>query len=354
MDLNKILTLSLITLSCLGLTGCGEEPMPKHQCRLFDVEGKAATCVDEGILAHKHCIYCNKRFVDGIEIEEYLIPVDKNNHASLIDVAEVPAKCNEGGIKAHKECEDCHAILLDGAIVDETALLIPSLSGGHSFKQDNICANCDAYQIVHDGKTYVCDAETRKTFVSNTFAAAHPAGTKTSAFDAGFATRMTFATQGSNNVKVVNDGESWNITDSSSSAISNFTRFALGTEENKAYKGKAIVSFDVEMNMDFTMARFGLRVVDVTATDVYKASQPLLYGNNTNEESNSNRTVKKGDVYRFTYAIETTDENQFLQIWTCVNTKSIDVSIKNMYIFMLDEGEATTPTNSSLMFGKIN
>ena len=355
MDIKKILTLSIITLSCLGLTGCGDEPTLKHECRLFDVEGKAATCVNEGVIAHQHCIYCNKRFVDGVEIKEYLLPIDKNNHAHLIDVAEIPAKCNEGGVKAHKQCEDCNTLILDGAPVEESSLVIPSLNGGHSFKTDNICENCDAYQIVHDGHTYVCDAETRRTFVSNTFAAAHPAGTKTDAFAAGFATRMTFATQGSNSVKVVNDGDSWTITDTvSTGAASGFTRFALADSDNKAYVGKAVVSFDIVMNADITMSRFGLRVVDATATDTYKATQPLLYGNNANEENNANRTVKKGDVYRFTYAIETTQEDQFVQLWTCAGGKSLNITVKNLYVFMEGAGSATTPTGTSLGFAKIN
>ena len=355
MNIKRILTLSLITLSCLGLSGCGEEVGPKHECRLFDVEGKAATCVSEGIVAHKHCIYCNKRFVDGKEIEEYLIPIDANNHVNLKDVAEVPAKCNEGGIKAHKECEDCEALILDGVSVDEKALEIPSLNGGHSFKEDNICANCDAYQIIHEGNTYVCDAETRRTFVSNTFAAAHPSATKADAFAAGFATRMTFASQGSNAIKVQNDGDNWTITDSVNSGTANtFTRFALADKDNKAYKGKAIVSFDIVMNADFPMARFGLRVVDETATDNFKATQDLLYGNNANEENNANRTANTGDVYRFTYAIETTAENQIVQIWACSATKSLNVTIRNLYVFMPGGGEATTPTGSSLGFTKIN
>ena len=355
MKIRNILTLSLIAFSVLGLSGCGGEQEQKHECRLFDVEGKVATCVDEGVIAHKHCIYCNKRFVDGKEIEEYLIPVDANNHVNVEDVSEVLAKCNEAGVKAHKKCNDCGALLLNGAVVNQEALVIPSLNGGHDFTAGTTCKNCDAYKITYDGKDYVCDAETRREFVSNTFAAAHPSGTKTSAFEAGFATRMTFATQGSTAVKVKNNEDGWHITDTVSSVpAQSFTRVALGDASNKPYKGKAIISFDVVMNLDFTMSRFGVRVVDSAASDAYKATQDLLYGNHANEENNASRTVKAGDVYRFTYALETTEDNQFVQFWGCSAGTKLDITLKNLYVFMPGAGEAISPTCSALTFAKIN
>ena len=355
--MKKVISLSIISLSLLGLIGCGQNQVegPKHECRLFDVEAKVATCVEPGIIAHKHCIYCNKRYVDGKEIEEYTLPVDASNHVNLINHDEVPAKCNETGVKSYQECNDCHKILLNGAVATEEELVLPSLNGGHDFGENSICKNCDAYQITYGGENYLCDASTRTPFKENTAAKAHEAANKADPLAQALVTRMTFATQGGGGMSVTNTEYTWRIKQTTSTAPSNtFTRFALGDANNKAFKGKAIVAFDALFNIDMPMARFGARVVTSGATDDFKTGQPKLFGVNANEENNASREMKTGDIYRFVYAFETTAEDQLIQLFTCSNSKNLDVTIQNLYVYLLGEGTASAPTGEVLSFGKIN
>ncbi len=71
---------------------------------LSDVAAKSATCVDDGVIAHKHCSVCGKNFDDnGAEIADVTV---KGTH-SLTDVEATAHDCTTDGVIAHKHCSVC-------------------------------------------------------------------------------------------------------------------------------------------------------------------------------------------------------------------------------------------------------
>ncbi len=350
----KKIVLTLSILSCIGLVGCGnKENNEVHKCRLFEVEAVESTCNQEGNVAHDLCIYCNTRYLNGEVVTEQDVkqPIDENNHTHILSIDKIPEGCTENGMEAHQECEGCGTLFVNNQKVSESDLVIPSIAGGHKFDADLMCENCDSYKINHNGEEYLFDIKDQIQFANNMIDISHTYTAKDAVIKSAFENRMTFATQGQSILKVSNHLDSWRITQSLTSAPSNtYTRFALGNEKGEAYKGKILLGFDVIAHQEAKMRNFGARIVDSLGEDSFKETQPSLHGSDSKEENNKNRSLVVGKTYRFVYALETTAVDQLIQIWACSDTKTLDVSITNMYVVLVDGGTATVPNGKELLF----
>jgi hypothetical protein len=148
---------------------------------------------------------------------------------------------------------------------------------------------------------------------------------------------MTFATQkgDKNETTVANNGTEWVINLKGSGTRNSFTRFAVGTDEG-AYVGRFLLIFDVSCAEDnIEISRLGARVVDEGANDIFKDNQSKLIGTHSNEENNSSRKFEANTKYRFIYVMETTAENQMIQMYVCAQQSSITLS--NLHFIPLDD-----------------
>ena len=74
------------------------------------VAGKAATCMEAGVIAHYHCNDCGKDLAEDktTVLDSTEIAINPNAHDFDVWVAEVPATCSATGTAAHKDCKLCH------------------------------------------------------------------------------------------------------------------------------------------------------------------------------------------------------------------------------------------------------
>lgn len=81
---------------------------PDIHTKIVKVEAKAATCTEDGIIAHYKCTGCGKLFSDeagatGIAAKDVVIPAAHK----LTPVAEKPSTCRVNGTGAYNKCEVC-------------------------------------------------------------------------------------------------------------------------------------------------------------------------------------------------------------------------------------------------------
>ena len=80
--------------------------------KLTKVDGKAATCTEDGIAEHYNCSVCKKNFVDAegkTEISD--ITVDAAHKLTKVDGK--AATVTENGIKEHYACGSCGKLYAD-------------------------------------------------------------------------------------------------------------------------------------------------------------------------------------------------------------------------------------------------
>lgn len=376
------------------LSGCSDKGSVKHQHVFKDVEGVSATCTHEGKLAYEECIYCKKDFINGEEVskDSLIIPVDANAHTlenidgnpatcvsegnksyskceecgkyfidsqeveeadtvlaidptahHLVDVAKVEPSCVKKGVQAHQECDLCGTWFLNGEAVSKTDLDIAA-TGTHDFSENPVkCANCDAYKLDIDGDYQLVDDVNHVEFKDCLVGNAHTATDKQTYFDSLIANCNTFATQASD-VSVVDDGDSWTI---EKNPESSFTRFHYGIDD-VSYVGRFLMVFDVQVPETVSVTRFGVKIASNTAS-VVGSTQDKLLGTNASEENNPDRAFEGGKTYRFAYDLETTAENQIVQIFTCVKAASLTLS--NLHLVPLSETPLGKADSKLLYFG---
>lgn len=354
---NKIkIIITLVATLCLfvsafAFTACGEET-PKHEHAVYDVEGVPATCVSEGNVAYKHCIYCGQKFLDGKEVseEDVIIPIDPHNHADLIEHEEVPATCVVDGVKAYKECAAC-GVMIDneGNTVTAEDLTIKA-SGEHAFDGGNTCTLCDAYKIEYmTGKSVVVDGFSDIGIVPNSKGATHGTADKQDHFDALIAEKLTLATQTSTNLAAVYSSDDITLTyTGTGNTQCTFTRLCVGND-GEDYTGKFIFAFDISVASDTVVDRIGAKVADNTATVITEnATQDKLLGARKDEENNPNRKLTPNATYRFVYLMETTEANQLVQIF--VGSGSAKWTLSNLHVVLLPEESASGTVMSKMLY----
>lgn len=82
-----------------------DEPLP-HIHTLVSNSGKAATCTDDGVLAHDHCTSCNKDFVGGVEKTAEELKISALGHNIIRHEANA-ATCTQNGHAAYDSCSRC-------------------------------------------------------------------------------------------------------------------------------------------------------------------------------------------------------------------------------------------------------
>ena len=102
---------------------------------LSEVEGKDATCTEDGVVAHWHCNTCGKNYTDetATELVEKTV-VDALGHEYGDWIDEEDATCEKDGMKAHYYCEVCKTYFnADKQEIAREELVIAS--NGHDLKE---------------------------------------------------------------------------------------------------------------------------------------------------------------------------------------------------------------------------
>ena len=87
---------------------------PKHAHPLVKVEGKGATCTEEGNVEHYVCYECDKFFADEEGRKELTASeVVKVKSHQILKHNEKSATCMTAGNRAYWECRWCHALFAD-------------------------------------------------------------------------------------------------------------------------------------------------------------------------------------------------------------------------------------------------
>ena len=95
------------------------------------------TCISAGVKEHYQCTVCKKYFTDNLGKNETTYANLKNGDATGIHsiewVEEKPATCSEDGVEAHYECTVCHAYFEDESGISEDDPESYVISAGHKF-----------------------------------------------------------------------------------------------------------------------------------------------------------------------------------------------------------------------------
>jgi len=160
------------TCSACGYTYDAEgDPAPGHN--FAETDYKAATCLEAGNEAYKHCSACDKYFAadaatdsaEGLtDASSFVIPA--SGHSFLAAVEANEASCLADGNHAHKQCKNCELWFAENALTDSTegksdttffdihatghsfGEVVPSVptscvaKGNHAHKQ---CENCELW-----------------------------------------------------------------------------------------------------------------------------------------------------------------------------------------------------------------
>lgn len=117
------LTLSFAQAAC-GSGGNGGnggsssgEPTVKCEHEYVKVNGKLATCDEDGVSTHYECSKCDKLFLmqkgKYVEASAADVTIAKHHSAGSEDlVAEIASTCTQNGVKAHYICSSCGKILI--------------------------------------------------------------------------------------------------------------------------------------------------------------------------------------------------------------------------------------------------
>ncbi len=371
-----------------------------HECVFYKVDAVEATCLHEGNIAYEQCPYCQKILVDGVEktLEDVTLPINLENHEQLRSVDEVPATCLTDGTKAHQYCDACGNYVLDGVnYTKETLgdnLVIPKGEDHHDFlhvaqvdptcvpgmKEHDYCDICHKYflngqEVTKESLTipangeHVFDEHGLCKNGCGVFTKGGKVFEEANRYDftpvkdpyvfdytlqedygkALAAKRMSFATQGGSKSTISYSGQK--MINTQSEADSNFTRFAPGTSEKQAYVGKFLVSFDVVVTEGTVVNRVGARITNNKGSTVSEETQDLLIGvSGSGSENNPDREFVPGQVYRFVYRMETTEDTQLVQLWHCLGNAGT-LTIQNLHFIPLEEKDGAVKSEL-LYFGK--
>ena len=116
----------LVAVFSFVLASC-DSSVPEHTHEYGElIPAVAATCEEDGIIAHYHCESCDKYFDENKnEITDLAIKALGHKYSNLI--AEVPATCEHEGVKAHYTCESCDKYF-DENKNEITDLVIPAIN----------------------------------------------------------------------------------------------------------------------------------------------------------------------------------------------------------------------------------
>lgn len=397
----SIMRFASLSMALLGvMTSCNTTNKPVHEHVYKDVDAIEETCITDGMIAHKECIYCGKLFIDGKEVdekdviiakndnkhvktlieeipatciatgiaahykcsvcdklfandkevanEELVLAINPNGH-KLIHYDQIDPKCVETGLKEHDECEYCHNLYVNNTLTTLNNLTIP-VTGTHDFTSNEIkCSNCDAYKTEYEGQYHIIDNTNLIQFgncLINGEISNNCNHEKDSYFASIYANKNTFFTQSNVALPIKNTGKEWTISNASGGT---FTRFSYGVD-NATHIGKFILSFDIKVDSDVEIQRFGAKIVNITGGVIDASNQPKLIGTNASEENNKDRKFEPGVNYRFTYVFETTEAEQFIQIFAVPGAKT-NVTISNLHTINL-EGKENRVHGEMLYFGK--
>ncbi len=160
-------------------TVCGEtrtEDLPLAAHTLTHVDGKDATCTEDGTLDHYHCSVCQKNFADAEgepELNSIVIPAKAH---TLTHVDGKDATCTEDGILEHYHCSICQKNFADAEGKQELkSVVIPAKA--HTLTHvDGKAATCTEDGILEHYLCSVCqknfaDAEGKQELKSIVIAA---------------------------------------------------------------------------------------------------------------------------------------------------------------------------------------
>ena len=341
------------------------------------------TCTSTGVKAYWYCADCDTYCIDGVEMngkesgEEAIasalsIEADPSAH-SLVSVARTEPTCVVDGMLEHTQCEYCGALFnaegTQAATVEQLA--IPA-TGEHDFGADDgdFCLLCDAYKLYYDEtapeKYAVIDAACKYDFKAASAGAMHgtDAESRSAAVKAVLEERMSASTQYGSGATVECVNGEWIVANTKDSLVGSFTRFAVDDGEGNPYKGKLILTFDVGISQAAEIGRLGIKVVreynETEGDPSTEAVDPVeggvfskLIGTNSAEENNPDRVLEPGVVYRMQYLVETTDEDQMVQLFTHMGATTVTIS--NLHMLPLkDEAPTGTVSATLLSFGEAN
>lgn len=269
------------------------------------VAAKDATCTEDGNLAYYHCPTCGKYFEDAdgaVDItESYMI--EKKGH-TMARYEIVAATCYKWGVKtAHSFCGDCNKYFTanDGATElteEQIAELYDKNTPEHNFVGD-VCSN--------DG----CGAKRETSVIvpcgDNAF------GTQGSTITPELvANPGTWSCQGSGSGSTgvtakIEDGKLLIAAGAhTSSTRSGFVRTLPKKDDGTAFVGTWVLTFDFKVtsaanNPETVVLKLGYFLASTT-------------GGNMLSVADEDVTLTVGKTYRFSVLVETTEDNQFVQL----------------------------------------
>lgn len=115
-----------LTALCLALTltfaqtACGNggsSGTPDCEHVYVKIDGKTATCTEDGVSTHYECSSCHKLFKlqkgKYVAVSSGELVIAKHHSAGSDDlIAEIASTCTENGVKEHYECSNCGTLLL--------------------------------------------------------------------------------------------------------------------------------------------------------------------------------------------------------------------------------------------------
>lgn len=130
--------------------------IPANGHKTEKVEGKAATCVVEGVTMHYTCVICDGIFRDKEAtnpLKSVKIPVDKNNHGgaeNFVTIKGIASTCIHQGFKDDgKKCKNCNIIVKPQSVLPlaphktEKINETPATCEGHGVKVHWHCEVCN-------------------------------------------------------------------------------------------------------------------------------------------------------------------------------------------------------------------
>jgi hypothetical protein len=113
---------------------------------LTAVEGKAASCTEDGVVAHNHCSVCEKNFdAEGNELDTVAIPAAHTPE----NVAGKAATCTEDGLTDGVKCSVCEEFITAQTVIPATnhanktdkAYIAPT-TAEDGWKAHTVCPDC--------------------------------------------------------------------------------------------------------------------------------------------------------------------------------------------------------------------
>lgn len=120
-----------VPLTLADITNAKNQPACEHANKT-SVDGSAATCTDNGVVAHVKCNDCGKTFdANGTEIADVVIPAGHD----IASVDRQAPTCSAVGYELHYKCNRCNKLFSDNAGANEITAPteIPADDDAHVF-----------------------------------------------------------------------------------------------------------------------------------------------------------------------------------------------------------------------------